>query len=196
MLIIFDLELTAWPGSSARGWSGPGEYMEIIQIGAVRLDADLHETGALDLVIKPRLNPTLSDFIIDLTGITQERVDREGVDIAEALSRLADFARGARMLLCNGADDDWLRQNARLAGIADPLATAAFGRLSRHFRRVVARDRHVVSSDLPQIFGFAMPGRAHDGLADARAIAEALRRTMPEGGIEALARAIVNEKPT
>ena len=192
MLVIFDLELTAWPGSAARGWTGPGEYMEIIQIGAVRLDADLHETGILDLVVKPRLNPTLSEFIIGLTGITQERVDRDGVGIAEALSRLADFAGGARMLLCNGADDDWLRQNARLAGIADPFAAAAFGRLSRHFRQAAASDRHVVSSDLPQVFGFAMPGRAHDGLGDARAIAEALRRTLPDGGIDAVARSAVN----
>ena len=196
MLVVFDLELTAWLGSAARGWTGPGEYPEIIQIGAVRLDAGLCETGTLDLPVKPRLNPTLSDYIVDLTGIAQGRIDREGVDIAEALGRLADFAEGARVLLCNGGDDAWLRQNARLAGIPDPLAAATFGSLSRHFSRAAARDRHVVSSDLPAVFGFAAPGRAHDGLGDARAIAEALRRTLPDGGVEALVRSAVNEKPT
>ena len=194
MLVVFDLELTAWPGSAARGWTGPGEYPEIIQIGAVRLDADLRETGTLDLAVKPRRNPTLSDFIVGLTGITQERVDREGVDIAEALARLAGFAAGARVLLCNGSDDAWLRQNARLAGTADPLAAAVFGSLSPHFRRAAARERHVVSSDLPSVFGFVSAGRAHDGLGDARAIAEALRRTLPQTGIEAVIRSAVNEK--
>ncbi len=196
MLVIFDLELTAWPGSAARGWTGPGEYPEIIQIGAVCLDAGLRETGTLDLAVKPRLNPILSDFIISLTGITQERVDREGVDIAEALSRLANFAADARMLLCNGGDYAWLRQNARLAGTVDPLAAAAFGSLSRHFSRAAARDRHVVSSDLPLVFGFVAPGRAHDGLSDARAIAEALRRTLPQTGIESVIRSAMNETPT
>ncbi len=196
MLVVFDLELTAWPGSAARGWTGPGEYPEIIQIGAVRLDAGLRETGTLDLAVKPRLNPTLSDYIMDLTGIAQERIDREGIDIALALGRLADFADGARLLLCNGGDDAWLRQNARLADIADPLAGATFGSVSRHFSRAAVRDRHVVSSDLPAVFGFAAPGRAHDGLGDARAIAEALRRTLPDGGFEALVRSAVNQKPT
>lgn len=196
MLVVFDLELTAWPGSAARGWTGPGEYPEIIQIGAVRLDAGLREADTLDLAVKPRLNPTLSDYITGLTGIAQERIDREGVDIAVALWRLADFADGARMLLCNGGDDAWLRQNARLAGIADPFAAATFGSLSRHFSRAAVRDRHVVSSDLPSVFGFAAIGRAHDGLGDARAIAEALRRTLPEGGVEAVLASAINEIPT
>lgn len=196
MLVVFDLELTAWPGSAARGWTGPGEYPEIIQVGAVRLDAGLRETGTLDLAVKPRLNPILSDFIVGLTGITQERIDREGVDVAEALSRLAGFADGARILLCNGGDHAWLRQNARLAGITDPLAALAFGSLSLHFRRAAGQDRHVVSSDLPSTFGFAASGRAHDGLGDARAIAEALRRTLPDGGADALIRSLINEKST
>lgn len=186
MLVIFDLELTAWPGSMARNWSGPGEYPEIIQIGAVRLDGNLCETGALDVVVKPRLNPILSDFITDLTGITQERIDREGIDVIEALSRLAALAEGAGAILCNGADDAWIRRNVTLLGIDDPLAGRRFGSLSPYFRRAAGRETHVVSSSLPQVFGFATTGRAHDGLADARAIAEALRRTLPSGGAASL----------
>ena len=186
MLVIYDLEMTAWPGSAARNWSGPGEYPEIVQIGAVRLDAELREVAALELIVRPRLNPVLSDFIIDLTGIDQERVDREGVDIAEALARLAAFADGARLLLANGSDADYVRINIDLAGIDDPLAGQRFASTSRHFQRASGRGRHVVSSTLPEVFGFAPPGRAHDGLADARAIAEALRRTLPPGGLAAL----------
>ena len=37
-IIIFDTEFTAWEGSLARNWNGPGEYREIIQIGAILVD--------------------------------------------------------------------------------------------------------------------------------------------------------------
>ena len=37
-LIVFDLEFTAWEGSLARHWLAPGEFKEVVQIGAVRLD--------------------------------------------------------------------------------------------------------------------------------------------------------------
>jgi inhibitor of KinA sporulation pathway (predicted exonuclease) len=190
MLVIYDLEMTAWPGSAARGWSGPGEHPEIIQIGAVRLDAALHEIATLDVIVRPRLNPVLSDFIIALTGITQERVGREGVDIEEGLQRLAAFADGARLLLANGYDARTIRINVELAGIEDPLVGRPFASTSRHFRRAAGREEHVVSSTLPEVFGFAQPGRTHDGLADARAVAEALRRTLPPGGVPALIAAI------
>ena len=121
MIVIFDLELTAWPGSVQRNWSGPGEYAEIIQIGAVRLDDEMCEIGALDLAVKPRLNPILSDYIVGLTGLTQERVDRDGVSLEAGLARLARFAEGSQALLCNGGDAEWIRHNVGLAKIDNPL---------------------------------------------------------------------------
>lgn len=186
MIVIFDLELTAWPGSVQRNWSGPGEHPEIIQIGAVQLDGELRETAALDVAIKPRLNPILSDYIIRLTGLTQSRIDRDGVSLGAGLAQLAAFAADTGALACNGGDEAWIRRNVELAGIENPLAAMTFANLSGHFRHAAGSGGHIVSSTLSDVFGFALPGRAHDGLADARAIAEALRRTMPCGGISAL----------
>ena len=60
-LIVMDLEWTAWEGARQRTWSGPGEEMEVVQIGAVRL-ADtpgLEELGAFEILVRPRINPTL-----------------------------------------------------------------------------------------------------------------------------------------
>lgn len=192
MIVVFDMEWTSWPGSQARDWSGPGEHPEIIQIGAVRLDADLRETASLDRLVKPKVNPLLSDFIIGLTGITQDRVDRDGIDVAEALSEFATFASGARAVLTNGRDHEIIARNVALHGIANPMAGATFASVSAHFRHAAGRSTHVVSSTLPEVFGFELSGRAHDGLADARAIAEALRRTTSRGGISALITALTN----
>ena len=37
-LTVFDLEFTAWECSMASHWLRPGEFKEVVQIGAVRLD--------------------------------------------------------------------------------------------------------------------------------------------------------------
>ena len=97
--ILLDTEYTSWDGSYERGWSGPNEYKEIIQIGAIVVDGkSLTEEGAFSVFIKPVKNPNLSDFIIELTGITQEKIDAEGISLPEALRRL-----------CAGSPDICLR---------------------------------------------------------------------------------------
>ena len=35
--IIFDTEYTAWEGSQERNWSDDDEYMELVQIGALKV---------------------------------------------------------------------------------------------------------------------------------------------------------------
>jgi hypothetical protein len=51
-----------------------------------RRDGELLIVDRLKLTVKPRLNPVLSQYLIDLTGITQQEVDEEGVDLAEVHS--------------------------------------------------------------------------------------------------------------
>ena len=53
-LTIFDLEYTAWECSMARHWLAPGEFKEVVQIGAVKLDADsLAVLDEIDLLVRP-----------------------------------------------------------------------------------------------------------------------------------------------
>ena len=59
--ILLDTEYTSWDGSYERGWSGPNECKEIIQIGAISVDGkSLTEEGAFSVFIKPVKNPNLS----------------------------------------------------------------------------------------------------------------------------------------
>ncbi|MEK7109115.1 MAG: 3'-5' exonuclease, partial [Patescibacteria group bacterium] len=88
--VLFDTEFTSWEGAMARNWSGPGEYREVIQIGAIRVDK-LQEAGSFCVYVKPIKNPELSAFIKELTGISQETVDKEGKPLGEALSGFKDF---------------------------------------------------------------------------------------------------------
>ena len=71
-ITVFDLEYTAWECSMARRWLAPGEFKEVVQIGAVKLDADsLESLGEFDMLVRPRINAVLSPYFENLTGITQ-----------------------------------------------------------------------------------------------------------------------------
>lgn len=83
--VLWDTEHTAWEGSNARRWMGfiPGtrqrERREVIQVSALRVvwDAErseLHPNGSLRIFVRPTLNPTLSAYVMKLTGITQAEV--------------------------------------------------------------------------------------------------------------------------
>ncbi|QHW34643.1 exonuclease domain-containing protein [Paenibacillus rhizovicinus] len=49
--------------------------MEVIEIGAVRLDAELRQTGQFTALVKPVYFAKLNDFIQKKTGIPQEGID-------------------------------------------------------------------------------------------------------------------------
>lgn len=185
---VFDLEWTSWEGAQARNWSGPGEEQEIVEIGAVLLDgrAGLRELAAFELLVRPVVNPRLSAYFTGLTGITQAMVDRGGVPFAEAIASFATFlgvglapaGTAVSAALSFGRDPGVLRRNCRLNGIACPIPETLF----HNVRPLVAAFAGVADGepfsacDLPVRLGFPAPADSHRALADARCIAEALRR--------------------
>ena len=81
--VVFDLEFTAWEGSMAACWLRPGEFQEIVQIGAVKVDEDFNAGETFALLVRPRFNPVLSPYLEGLTGITNEAMRAGSVDFAE-----------------------------------------------------------------------------------------------------------------
>ena len=71
--LIIDLEATCW---NEQGDKIKANEMEIIEIGAVLVDAGSFETiEEFQSFVKPVRNPVLSDFCKHLTHISQEDVD-------------------------------------------------------------------------------------------------------------------------
>ena len=68
--IIYDLEATCWENEK-----NSNRINEVIEIGAVKLDEGLNQTGTFQTFVKPTKNPALSDFCTGLTGIKQRDVD-------------------------------------------------------------------------------------------------------------------------
>lgn len=171
--VVYDLEYTSWEGARARKWSGPGEHREIVQIGAVLLDSSFNELKSLEILVRPRINPKLSDYFIALTGITQQRVDAQAVDALTAIAMLEGFSHRDLPMLANGGDAGVLAENCVLLGIDNPFRDRAIdisGELLAACGLVEA-----FSCDLPRIFGLGeSAGQAHTALADARNVAAAL----------------------
>ena len=91
-VVIFDLEFTAWEGSLESRWTRPGELTEVVQIGAVKLDAaSLKEVDAFEMLVKPRVNPILSDYLVALIGIDNQQLAARGVDFVTAYRAFLDF---------------------------------------------------------------------------------------------------------
>jgi inhibitor of KinA sporulation pathway (predicted exonuclease) len=175
-LVVMDLEYTSWEGSLAAGWSRPGEYREVVQIGAVRLDPDLAEVGSFVRYVRPVKNPRLSSYFINLTGITQEIVDDEGTDFCTAIREFAQFAAGSAKVLSNGPDGELLMENCTWSGIASPLDPSLLCDIRPQLAAALsASDTDVDSCKLPELIGSAPQGRAHDALSDARSVTAALR---------------------
>ena len=94
--IIFDTEYTAWEGSQERNWSDDDEYMELVQIGALKViktDTTIKVVKKFNKYVKPKKNPELSEYFINLTGITQNIVDKKGVTFNEAMKQFYNFCK-------------------------------------------------------------------------------------------------------
>jgi len=183
-IVVFDLEWTAWEGSLARRWSGPGEHREVVQIGAVHLDRSLNEIGAFETLVQPSKNPILSDYFIGLTRIKQDDVDRRGLSFAQAFRDFLAFVGPSPCaVLSNGSDADVLLENCRLNGVEVPAALGAFRNTRPWLAAALhASDDQIVSSRIPLLIGAGDIAGSHNALHDARCVAAGIRHVCRQLG--------------
>tara|TARA_B100000989_G_scaffold261428_1_gene212464 strand:- start:146 stop:817 length:672 start_codon:yes stop_codon:yes gene_type:complete len=122
--IIFDTEFTAWEGSQERKWKGVNEYRELVQISAIRVKKKgntIAITKKLNLYALPRINPMLSDYFINLTGITQETLFKKAKPFKLAMKLFYRFCKnkdGEKYNLYSmGNDYDVIKENLKLNSI-------------------------------------------------------------------------------
>ena len=68
--IIYDIEATCWHGQP------PSRQTETIEIGAYLLNDYGEAEDKFSTFIKPSVSPYLSTYCMNLTGITQQQIDR------------------------------------------------------------------------------------------------------------------------
>lgn len=184
-IIIFDTEFTAWEGSAQRNWSLDWEHREIIQIAAVKVDLNLsgaQVVSSFNTLVKPVINPSLSDYIIQLTGIEQNVLDNMGVDYQAALLQLFSFcSQGTLPCYSWGNDKRILIDNCLLNGIQMPDFSANFYNLHNMARTANIDGAHLCSGELASHLGLDLNGHIHNALYDVRSIALALNQWLEKG---------------
>ncbi len=180
-LTIFDLEFTAWDGSLARHWLGPGEFKEVVQIGAVRLNLErLALEDSFDCLVRPRINANVSDYLENLTGISNARLAAEGVDFEIAYRRFLDFAGGG-VIAAFGHDEWVLEENIRLYGLKGLPPMPQFLELREWFADRGIDPKGLHSCDIGPKLGVPFEGQPHDALCDARSIAAGMAVLIKRG---------------
>ncbi len=170
-ITVFDLEFTAWEGAMARRWMAPGEYQEVVQIGAVKLDAHtMTPLAEFDVLVRPRFNSSLSPYFEKLTGIDNAAVTARGIDFAQAHARFLDFA-GDGSIAAFGRDDLVLADNVRLYGLRDARPLPPFQNLHIWFAENGVDPRGLHSCEIGPLLGVPFEGHTHNALNDARSIA-------------------------
>jgi inhibitor of KinA sporulation pathway (predicted exonuclease) len=178
--VVYDLEFTAWDGSMTRRWLEPGEFKEVIQIGAVKVTSDFSPIERFEVLVRPRINPILSDYIQRLTGVTNEAVAARGLDFAEAFERFVAFA-GPLPLIAFGRDDLILHHNIRLYGWKAAPAMPRVVDIRRWLINNGIDVKGMHACDVGPAAGVPFDGQTHDGLADALSVAAGIRALMGRG---------------
>ena len=191
--VVFDLEFTSWPGALEHDWGAPGQLREIVQIGALRLREDCSVVEEYEALVRPVVNPQLSEYFTELTGIDQEMVDREGVSATAALGDFLGFCRGQSVLsYCNdmvvlGENVGWAR--ARGQEVKNGFLAANFLNIRPWLNSLAPETATANVGRLWQVLGLPKPaaGKEHSALFDCYSFAAAIKHlrgtgvSLPEG---------------
>mmetsp|Transcript_21875 Transcript_21875/g.48028 ORF Transcript_21875/g.48028 Transcript_21875/m.48028 type:complete len:267 (-) Transcript_21875:47-847(-) len=178
--VLLDTEYTTWEGAHARHWSGPGEARELVQIAAIKVDNEegtggYREVASWSTLVTPKKNPKLSDYFIKLTEITQEKVDRKGMEFTGAMSKLRAFTEGGTLPIWHYGknDKEVIEETARVQQVDISLNTTfsgGFNNIRPIFGRCGLMPWKWTSGSIHRAVGVDMSGHVHNALFDVRSI--------------------------
>jgi len=118
-LVVIDFEATC-----LKNGDYDAEFIkkqEIIEVGMCIVEPEeVNTIHQVSLIVKPKFNPLLTDFCVELTGITQDHVDK-GLPFAEALAIMEIFFKPGDIFCAWGNfDASLLKKNCELHDIKNP----------------------------------------------------------------------------
>jgi DNA polymerase III epsilon subunit-like protein len=193
--IIFDCEFICLEGSQRRFWCAAHDPDPVIaQVGAVKLGLE-GEFPILE-TYKSYIRPIdrfgkrypLDPYFTDLTGITEEDIDTEGVALPDALAGVDSFSSGARFWSWGKDELNMVAISCYVAGIAPPIPAHRF---DNAVKLLIAAGMPIEdlartpSNKLADYYGVEHPPlRGHDALHDALSISYTLQHLMKTGNLQ------------
>ncbi len=185
--VIFDSEFTAWKGSWENNWSRPGEHREIIQIAAAIVDpSDQYRIKSeFDILVRPLINPTLSEYIQQLTGITQKDLDTRAVDFSQAIKLFHAFCKqGSLGAYCWGTDQDKFIETAQLNGLNFSDYFVNFYDIRDIFEKAGIATSQYQSGTVYKSIGLSFQEKQHYAMNDVKSMIITLQELNRNGAVD------------
>ncbi|XP_039077122.1 3'-5' exoribonuclease 1 isoform X1 [Hyaena hyaena] len=184
-ICIIDFEATCEEGN-------PPEFIhEIIEFPVVLLNTHTLEIeDTFQQYVRPEINTQLSDFCINLTGITQDQVDRADT-FPQVLKKVIDWMKskelGTKYKYCILTDGSWdmskfLNIQCRLSRLKYPPFAKKWINIRKSYGNFykVPRSQTKLTIMLEKL-GMDYDGRPHSGLDDSKNIARIAVRMLQDG---------------
>lgn len=169
-IIIIDLEATCWQGAVPSG-----QQNEIIEIGLAVLDT---ETGAISknkgILVKPQRS-SVSLFCTELTTITQDLLDKNGVSFEDAINELIDEYNPDLYTWASYGQYDlnMLKKQCKSFGIPYPMGEKHIN-VKEHFAEKFGLVKPTGMNGALALLNIPLEGTHHRGIDDAKNIAKIL----------------------
>lgn len=169
-ILVIDLEATCWQGVQPKD-----QVSEIIEIGICMLDIN---SGSISdnkgILVKPTKSK-VSKFCTELTTITEEMLDNQGISFAEACSLLrTEYVVNQYTWASYGTYDiEMIKSQCQIRGIDYPLSQNHIN-VKELFTDVKGLKKKVGMNGALHILGLPLEGTHHRGVDDAKNIAKIL----------------------
>lgn len=193
--IIFDCEFLCIQGSQSRFWCAAIDPDPVIaQIGAVKIG--LEDEFPILETFKAYVEPhdrygaryAIDAYFTELTGITEERISREGKSLRTALDDLDRFSQGATFWSWGKDELNMLAISCYIEGIQPPIPATRFDNAVKLLLAAgmpVEDLARTPSNKLAAYYGVEHPElQGHDALDDARSVAYTLQYLLRSGKLQ------------
>ena len=191
-ILVIDLEGTCWDSLPPNGPNGKPMESEIIEIGICELSRQNRQNsweivGSESILVRPRFS-TVSSFCTELTTLTQEKLENEGIDFFSACKRLEDIYNSRKSGWASWGDYDRLmfeRQCRRASPdfrgqnwVRYPFSDTHWN-MKAFYSLLRKLDREVGMAEALKLEGLKLLGTHHRGVDDAINTARILQRILP-----------------
>jgi inhibitor of KinA sporulation pathway (predicted exonuclease) len=171
-VLVVDLECSCW-----RGHPPEGQRQEIIEIGICMLDVQTREITNKQGILVKNHESEISKFCTQLTSITQEMIDKDGVEFDEACEILKTYYNSAKRVWFSWGNFDrtQLVKDCLHRGVEYPMSDYHFNAKTLYGLKYKMKREPGVQSALKHA-GMKFEGTHHRGVDDAVNIARLLER--------------------
>ena len=175
-ILVVDIEATCWEGKTP-----PDQSTDIIEIGLAALDLASREiVHKRSILVRPERS-AVSPFCVELTTLTQELLDAQGVSFKEACAILRREYDAPSRLWASWGDYDrrQFERECREKGVGYPFGSTHLN-VKSLFSLLYGWTREVGMAGALDACGLALEGTHHRGVDDAYNIARVLAKLLKE----------------